>query len=457
VGIVALTYIVIQRSVITLDMTRDNRFTLTDASRAVLRRIPRPIQITGFYTARALPQREIDDQFFRLYEVETNGLISRHYINPDEQPALKTSFGATEDASIFISYLKPDGNVDFDTLARVPRGPIGQERDITGAIARMLISGTIRVYFETGHNSLSLEDSSQQGLSGIRNGLGESGIAISLFNLIELAKTGVSIPKDAAAVVMVRPTTDLSDAEIAILDSYLKSGGALFLMADATFNDNPFLKQAGAFNQYLWNNFGVRALDAVIVDPASSGKTALDIASAAVSGATPMGERLEQQALQTVFSISRAVEINPNPPPNVPNGWVVKSSPQSFGETNFQALRETETYRYDEGQDVRGPLASVVWAWNQQTNAKILLMGDGEFVTNGQVLAGGNSVLFTDSISWLTSFGERINYAPKAFSTVPLMFVSTQMLDLLAFITIILIPGIVLLTGLVIWTRRVRQ
>ena len=41
--------------------------------------------------------RELDDEFFRLYETATNGLITRQYIDPDEQPALAQRYGVTED------------------------------------------------------------------------------------------------------------------------------------------------------------------------------------------------------------------------------------------------------------------------------------------------------------------------------------------------------------------------
>src|SRR6185295_12517636 len=50
VGIVALTYIILQRAVLTLDMTLDTRFSLSPESNAVLQRVTQPMQITGFYS-----------------------------------------------------------------------------------------------------------------------------------------------------------------------------------------------------------------------------------------------------------------------------------------------------------------------------------------------------------------------------------------------------------------------
>lgn len=464
IGIVSLTYIVLQRAVLTLDMTEGQHYSLSSESSDILRRVTRPIRITGFYSPRALTTREIDDQFFRLYEVATNGLITRSYIDPDTNPAQRNAFGVVEDATVFISYLKADSTVDMNTLMRVPiqRGPSAsqQERDMTGAVARLLGAGTLTVYFDTSAGALDPLDTSQQGLSGIHSGMRENGVISSAINLSELASSGGSIPANASAVILARPTQDFTDAEIAVLDTYLKAGGSLLILADALFNQNAFLQENGLFNRYLWDNYGIRALDAVVVenDPSMTVQTPLDIVSAVVFSDIDIGARLNTDTTPLLFTVARALEVNDNPPSNVANGRVVMSSPNSYGETNFQALAETNTFRYDEGQDIQGPFTTVAWANSHDTNARIVLIGDADFVTNSMVGTGGNGVLFTDSLVWLTRFSENIDFQPQAFTTgLPMIFVSTQTLDVIAFITVILMPGLVLLLGLAVWLRRQRM
>jgi ABC-type uncharacterized transport system involved in gliding motility auxiliary subunit len=457
VAIVSMTYVVLARAVLTLDMTEGQRFTLSSESLTVLKRISRPIRITGFYSSQALDLRQVDDQFFRLYSVATNDLVSRNYIDPNEQPALAQKFNAASEGDVYISYLNSDGSVDFNTVARVPRSG-SQERDMSEAIARLLISGSLKVYFENGHGELDALDGSQTGLVGVNNGIKESGLITAPVNIAELAANGGAIPDDASAVILARPTTDFSQAEIGVIDTYLKNGGALFIMADALFNQDAFMKQDGLFDQYLWDNYGLRALDAVVVDPASSGQTPLDPISAAIFPDNEIAKRLDQQNAPTLFSVARVIEVNDQPPANTPNGRIVMSSPQSYGETDLKTLSETNTYQYDAGEDIQGPLTLVAYAYNQQTRAKIVLIGDSDFATNSLVLSGGNGILFTDALSWLTGFSDRINFAPKAFNTgLPFMFVSGQQLDLVAFITVILMPGIILILGLIIWQRRARQ
>lgn len=457
-GIVALVYILLQRAALTLDMTEGRRFTLSSETLEVLERVNRPIRITGFYDSTAVPAREVDDQFFRLYEAVTDGLISRQYIDPNQEPALAQRFGAYQNGAVFISYLNPDGSIDFASLARVPRQPGGaQERELTQAILRLLAAGTFKVYFEVGHSELDPQDTGPQGLSGVHLGMQESGLVTDSLVLPALAANGQSIPDDASVVIMARPTRALTSPEIAVLDEYLQRGGSLFIMADALLNEGAFLSGETEFNHYLWDNFGISALNAVIVDYSSNLRTPLDIIGYQVFTGTDIGARLDPAQAPTLFRIARALNVNDDPP--VHNGRVIMSSPDSYGETDFRALMETNSFAPDPEVDLPGPLASVVWAWNETTGAKVLMVGDADFVTNGFVSSAlGNAVLFTDGIAWLTGLHERVSFAPQAFVTAPpLIFVSTQTLDAIAFLTVILMPGLLLISGLVIWTWRMRQ
>lgn len=459
IAIIAMIYILLQRATITLDMTQAQRFSLSTESIDVLAGVRRPIRITAFYNAAGLLQRDVDDQIFRLYENATNGLITREYINPDEQPALAQRFGAFTSGATFVSYLRDDGSVDFDSLARVPRIPGGaQEREMTQAIARLLLAGTYKVYFEIGLGTLDPLDSSQQGISGVHLGMQESGLLTDSLSLPVLAATNAPIPDDAAALILARPTVDMSPAEVAIIDDYLQRGGSLFIMADALFHPGAFMSEDSPFNAYLWQNYGIRARDAVIVDEGANLRTPLDIIGAAAFTGTSIGQRLDPAEAPTLFRIARMVEINSDNPP-VNNGRILSSSPISYGETDTTRLMESNAYAFDVDSDIPGPLDIAVWAWDQNNNTRILLVGDGDFITNGFVTSAiGNAVLFTDGIGWLTGMSESISFTPQAVTVgLPLVFVSTQTLDFIAFLTIILMPGLMLVIGAAIWLRRARR
>ena len=459
IGIIALTYLLLTQAAFTLDMTQNRNFTLSSETKQLLNRINRPIQLTGFYTSRNLRSREVDEQFFRQYTVESDGLIHVQYIDPEESPAMANAYGATFDGQLFISYLDAEGNVDSSSLARVPRG-VNQERDITQAISRLLMAGTIKVYFETGLGERETLDSGTEGLTGINSGIQESGMITAPLNLAEIAENGGGIPSDAAAVIFARPLRALTQSEVDVISRYLDRGGSLLIMSDVLFTDDAFLKEDGVFNQYLWDNYGIRALDAAVVDPDASGQTPLDIISAAVFTDTDIGARLDPSAdTPTLFRLARPVEVNlTSAPPNVANGRVIMTTTSGWGETDLAALGATNTYSFDAASDITGPVSTVVWSSNLTNDSRIVLIGDSDFVTNGQVLNGGNGILFTDSLVWISHYGEQIEFAPQAFAAgLPTIFVSQQQIDFVVFLTVLLIPAAVLVAGLSVWGRRARR
>jgi hypothetical protein len=458
IGIVSLTYLLALRSVVTVDMTQNTRFTLSDTSHEILRRVTRPMQITGFYSPRLLPNREIDDQYYRQYSAATDGMIRIQYIDPDEQPAVAERFNA-QDGSVFISYLNDDGTVDFGSLARVPRSD-NQERDVTESLSRLLIAGEISVFFETSFGGRDPLDNSQEGISGINNGARESGLVTYPLNLVELTREGGSIPTEVATVIMPGLTAAFTQETVDIIDEYLQGGGSLFIMADPVFRDRAFLDEEDPFNQYLWENYGLRPRDAVVVDTIASGQTQLDLIGAAVFTGSEIAERLDPEQSPVQFRVARMIEINESPPPNVTNGRIIMSSEASYGETDLQALSEANTFEFDPQTDIPGPLDTVAWANNEANGSRILLVGDSDFVSNGQVLTpgSGNGILFTDGLSWLTGFGERVTFGVGFVNIgLPLVFIDQPTLDAISFLTIIVLPSLMMLAGIVVWVRRLRQ
>lgn len=456
VGIVALLYTLLERAALTLDMTEGRRFTLSRQTQDVLQRVDQAIRITGFYGSDAVQMREIDDQIIRLYEAASDGRISRQYINPGEEPALAQRFGVTNNGALYLSYLNPDGSVNFSTLARIPRQTNGaQEREITQAIARLLNAGTFKVYFETSLGTLDPLDTSQQGLSAVHLGMQESGLTTAALDLAALAAAGSPIPDDAAAIIIARPTVEPGPAELALLDTYLKQGGALLILADIQFSSDPVLGANSLLNDYLWSAYGLRVEDAVIVDYTSSIRTPLDVIGAAVATGVDIAARLDPEEAPTLFRLARSLDINSDSPP-VNSGFIIMSSPNSYGETDLSTLAETGAYEPDPASDRPGPQVIAGWAWDQTTGAKILLIGDSDFVTNGYISGSlGNAILFTDGLSWLTGLSDQIGFSTQGFTTaLPLIYVTTQQLDLIALVTAVLMPGAALLVGLAVWRRR---
>jgi len=455
VGIVVLIYVIVERSAIVVDMTQSESFTLDRTTIEVLENVREPMQIIGFYSPQSVVQRETDDQFFRLYEVATDGMVSRRYVDPDEEPALAATFNA-QDGDVFLAYLNDDGGINFSTLSFVPDTGT-QERDMTQAISRLLISGTITVYFDLSLGELDPLDNTANGLSLVNSLMQENGLVTQPIGVEALAAAGQSMPQDASALILARPRQQPSEGAIAVINNYLQNGGSLLILADT---QSPFMIDGSPFNAYLWENYGLRMLDAVVVDPASSGETELDIISAAIfdsqisAGINPQND----PDSATQFRIARPIDINNDPP--VPNGRIIMSSEASYAETNLDALFQNNDYAPDPGEDLPGPFTTVAFADDRaDSGSRVLLIGDSDFITNGQISSPlGNAFLFMDGIGWLTDFSTQVEFTPQARVTnIPALFITGQQLDRVAFITSVIMPAIALFLGVFVWFRRSRR
>ena len=134
------------------------------------------------------------------------------------------------------------------------------------------------------------------------------------------------------------------------------------------------------------------------------------------------------------------------------------TSELSYAERNLAQLGSTNTYTFDEGVDTPGPLTVAAWAEDLQTGARIALIGDSDFASNGQVvLSNGNGILVTDAITWLTSIEDQVTFAPVSTAIgLPLVAMDAATVQILTFTVIVLIPLSVLIIGIAIWMRRSR-
>ncbi|MDX1995719.1 MAG: Gldg family protein [bacterium] len=450
-GIVVLVYILLQRSALTADLTEGRRFTLSETTLEIVSRVQRPMRIVGFYSPRTLEQRTVDDQFFRLYETASNGLITREYIDPVAQPTIAERFNVVNDGDVFVTFLNINGESDAAAAQYVPR-TTRQERDMTEAISRLLLGGNYVIYFDNSLDQLSPQDTSQQGISSIVSLIREYGLVALPLNLQDLVEAGQPIPQDASALVMARPSSDPTPEMIALIDEYMARGGALFLTADVQSN---FMRPGSAFNEYIWQNYGLRMLDAVVVDEVASAETQLDIYPAITADSEITASITVENP--TNFSIARAIEVNTSPP--VSNGWAIQSSEASYGETDLITLLQNDTWAYNEGVDIPGPLTTVAWARNESNGASVLLVGDSSFLTNGLIgNPAGNAALFSSGLLWMSGAGEAVTFTPEPTITgQPIIFTDARTLDFIAAVTGLVMPGIMLVLGGLVWYHRSRR
>jgi ABC-type uncharacterized transport system involved in gliding motility auxiliary subunit len=82
-------------------------------------------------------------------------------------------------------------------------------------------------------------------------------------------------------------------------------------------------------------------------------------------------------------------------------------------------------------------------------------VGNSNFGINAYFPAQGNGNLFLNMVSWLAQDEDLISVRPKAPEDRRIILSQSQQ-STLRLVTVILLPGIVLVAGIMVWARRRR-
>ena len=169
----------------------------------------------------------------------------------------------------------------------------------------------------------------------------------------------------------------------------------------------------------------------------------------------------KHERLMTYYPLARSVALDPNRGNDIRGRELVKTSSNSWAETDLAPLRGgSEEWEFDaDTGDKQGPIsiAAAVEAEPKNTEAssktRIVAFGDSDFAANKDFLNGGNGDLLLNAISWLAEQEDLITIRPRKAGHNPISLTERDG-KVLFWLSVILFPAIVLLAGGVVWWRR---
>jgi len=482
VGLIAYAYVLVDRANITADLTSVQRYSLAGPTLdtiAQLRDRGYRVRIVGFFSNNKLREHEAADILMRQYEAKGQGVIEVAYIDPNAQPDLASKYGyqAGFDGQFMLSVLDADGqprqnDVVTDSGQVVTRYVSillgdANERDITTGLKTVASAGAFKIYFTVGHGERDLTQVDDTGISRLFVSLDGQGIGAEPLQLSDVAL----IPDDASAVLIVGAWQDFSDAEVQVLDDYVQRGGRLGIFADpplveaAAIGDtgNTFLQEGGPLNGYFWDEFGVRVQDALVIETKPeliNGSEWIPIINT-IAPHTIMSDQRDQPIY---MKFVRPLELVSQPDERQ-NQYVreplLYTSEESFGETGLTQFLNSQV-GYDPQTDIPGPLLVGVTVrrqleFQQTRQPRLVIIGDSDFLKNEYVKQfPGNVFLWSDIVDWLTGFAQAVTFTPVSDPTRLALVVSQHELHTIAWITMVVLPGVVLVAGTIVWWYRQR-
>jgi len=436
-GIIALLNFLGVRHAKRIDLTAEKKFSLSAQTTQVLANLKAPIHVTAFFQQTNNRRQDAED-LLKEYAARTDK-FTYEFVDPDLKPALARQFQITSYGTLVFQ--RGDKKQNIFGL---------QEQDFTSAIIKVSRDQSPVVYFVTGHQERDPKSSAQGGYSQISGLLQKDNYTVKSLNL---AVTN-TVPSDAAVVVLAAPQLPLVNEELQRLTDYVDKGGNLLVMSDPKLPD-----PLGD----LLTKYGVAFRNDAVIDPSSSFFG--DVGSPLVSHYPFHQITKDMGGLTSFFPLARSLNLPADKPADVLVTPLIQTSPDSWGETDFQ----NQKVRFDNGKDTKGPLtiAAVIEkggsnapATNGKTQApkaRLIVIGDSDFVSNGvlQSVRGafGNTDLFLNAINWLSEEETLISIRPKPPAQHSLILTRPQS-NFIFVVTTILIPTLVLILGGVIWWRR---
>lgn len=449
-AIVVLVYGLAARSNLATDLTSRGYYQLKANIRPVVEALSRPIQITAFYSRRLLQQQALESPVLRMFVDAAPEKIRLVYVDPDEQPLLARDFGLQSSFGIYVSYLTPTGGPDLRFTAQVsPSLQFLNERYIAEAILQLEARGKFKVLFTVGSGEIDTTTIA----TGIRDGMAAVGITVGTVDL-----TREDIPSDTTAIVILAPFRDFAQPEVDKIKAFTDRGGKLFLMAEPAFRGDVQFMQAddSPMRKYLWEVWGIRNNRDIVFDPLSFYETQYYIRPAQFNEQHPIVQKDSSGTpAQPLFNITQSWQIDSQPRPNITVLRIYTTSNDAFGKLNLREVAQNPDRATRTAIDVPGPLTLVAVAEDSETSARLIVVGDADWIVNDLIVAFDGQILWTNMMDWLTRFLQRISIEP-AFRQLPLL-VTTNELNIAAFITLGILPGAVLIAGAFVWWRRRRN
>lgn len=418
------------------DLTEDKENTLSPETLDALAKLPEPVIAKAFYTAQNPVGAERARDLLDDYKFFAKGKFDFEFIDPGEDPLAAQRANVTRDGTIV---LQMGDNQEQVTLVT--------EREITSAIVRLLNPGDQKVYFLTGHGEKTFEQAGDSSLTQIKSLLENKNYTLESLNLLATNE----IPEDATVLVIAGPQFPITAEEISLISAYLDAGGALIVMYEP-LPLTQFGEAQDFLTDYLASGWGITLGNDIVVDLSSN--------QPFVAVANQYADHLIIQKIQglvTVFPDARSVQASGADDDAITLTELVLTAPQSWAETNFNALVANQEINPDEGEDLIGPVPVAVVGENLATGARIVVFGDSDFPTNAYFNLYGNGDLFVNAVDWAAAQEDIINLTPKNRTQRLLLPPQRYTMGLILLGSVFVLPGFALVSGIVVWIRRRRR
>lgn len=411
------------------DWTAGSRHSLSAASVTLLGRLDGPIEITAFARDNEAVRRPIQALVERYRRAKPE--VTLRFVNPDTAPEQVRDYNISVDGELVVKYRQRSENLREPT-----------EQSLSNALQRLARSSDRRIYHLSGHGERRVDGQGNPDLGEWTRELAQKGFVSQALNLTATPQ----MPADAALLVLAAPQTPLLPGEVDLITRYLEAGGNLL-----------WLVEPGQLHglEPLARRLGIALQPGTVVDPSGQLLGINDPRFAIVADypAHPV-----TQGFKTVTLFPRAGGLLSGASQDWQAHTLLSTMPRSWLETS----PVVDDLRFDPEQDGAGPVTLAVALTRQQGAGKqareqrVVVVANGDWVSNSFLGNGGNLDLALNMVNWLSNDDSLLNIPARTAPDQGLSLSAGWQITLFV-VFLVLLPLGLLVAGIAVWVRRRRR
>jgi ABC-type uncharacterized transport system involved in gliding motility auxiliary subunit len=417
------------------DWSHAHSASLGEASITLLHNLDAPVEVVSYARKQGGLRAVIADFIERYRRVKPD--LSLAFVDPDADP------NAMRAAAIMV-----DGELDIRYKGRSERLKVLSETELSNALLRLSRSRARIVAFLEGEGERQPLGKANADLGQFVGALADRGLRTVPLPLANIGK----VPENTDLVVIANPQVKLPTAAVAELVDYVERGGNLLWLTapgeDVGLDD-------------LAKALAIRVLPGTVVDGSGQAFGLGDPSFVALDH-YPQQAITENFVLTTLFPQPAALAQLAGAHWDMKS--ILRSSAKSWNETGHipKAGEAADTIHQDaDAGEIPGPL-DLGFALTRlsprpdKREQRVVVIGDGAFLSNSFLGNGGNREFGQRVFDWLLGDDAQIAVADSSAPDRELTLSQNQ-LSAISLVFLLALPLLLAASGMLIWWRRRRR